>query len=247
MPAAAPTEPEASAEPAAAPAVPLPDFWDEHLAPDAASDEAAPSTLTDESLELDPAGLPFAPAQPAVPAVPVPVVAAAAAVEAPVSEAVDPAPAEVDADPAPAAPADFAPAPAAGPVAPPSAAELLGLTDDDLDSTVVVTRAALWVLELPGGQLHELQGDDIVLGRKPVAIDGSEVLVVQDPTRTLSKSHARLRRAGDGWTIEDLNSTNGVFMMTEAGEQVELHAGQPVPVTGELLIGTLPATLRVAE
>ena len=119
--------------------------------------------------------------------------------------------------------------------------------EDDLDSTIVVSRRQRWVLELGDGTLLDLDADDIVLGRKPTAVGGSDTLLIADRTRTLSKSHARLRRDGETWTIEDLHSTNGVFVTANDGQQIELTPGEIVAVTGELLIGTLPAVLRVAE
>ena len=228
--------------------VPLPDFWAESEPPSAqAPEEPAPTGMNAASLELDPAGLPFAPPQPEPVAVPQP-----APAPAPVPQA---APADAPQAEAAAPQAETAavssPEPVAAPPAAPagvSAQSILGLDeDDDLDSTIVVAKRDRWVLELPGGQQHELVGDDIVVGRKPVAIDGSEVLVVNDPTRTLSKSHARLRRSGETWTIEDLDSTNGVFVTDATGTQVELEPGTAVTVVGDVLIGTLEARLHIAE
>ncbi|WP_084767189.1 FHA domain-containing protein [Leucobacter komagatae] len=115
--------------------------------------------------------------------------------------------------------------------------------DDDFDETVVVSRRVRWAIQLPDGQQLELASDDVVVGRKPVAVEGSEVLLVPDATRTLSKSHARLRLTGDDWTIEDLHSTNGVFTIDAAGEQRELAPGVPVAATRELIIGTLEVRL----
>lgn len=115
---------------------------------------------------------------------------------------------------------------------------------EELDRTIMVPRRTRWALELPDGALLELDGEDIVLGRRPAAVDGSSVLLVPDTTRTLSKSHARLRRVGEVWTIEDLNSTNGVFVFDEKGAQVELAPGMPKQASEQLIIGTLEVRLR---
>ncbi|KUF07883.1 FHA domain-containing protein [Leucobacter sp. G161] len=145
------------------------------------------------------------------------------------------------------APVRPAPKVVSTPVARPAPATDTSPVDDDFDRTVVVSRRTHWVLELPDGQTHELLSDDIVLGRKPVAVDESDVLVVHDATRTLSKSHARLRRAGDVWTVEDLQSTNGVFVYDAFGQQTELTPGEQVEIVEYLTIGTLEARLRISE
>lgn len=193
----------------------------------------------------DPAPLPDAAPVPAPSALPEPAVL-------PVTTVL-PTPTEPSAQSAsPASPASPAPTagPAAGapgiastlghPVAPAPSADAL---DDELDETVVVSRRARWALELPDGQQLELASDDVIVGRKPVTVEGADVLVIPDPTRTLSKSHARLRLGGDGWTIEDLRSTNGVFTIDAGGAHTELAPGAAVLATEELVIGTLEVRL----
>lgn len=140
----------------------------------------------------------------------------------------------VDAVAPPAAPV------AAAPVAPPPGAA--GGLDED--HTVVVSRRTRWGLELPGGETLELEGDDIVIGRKPEARETSSVLQVSDPTRTTSKSHARLRRAGEDWSIEDLHSTNGVSLVGPDGAVTQLEPGRGAPATEQMIIGTLEVRLR---
>lgn len=117
--------------------------------------------------------------------------------------------------------------------------------DDDLDATVMVARApkVVWVLELPDSTVLELE-NDVIVGRKPVARDGATALTIPDPTRTLSKSHARLRFANDEWTVEDLNSTNGLFLIGDDGTETEIAAGEPIATTERMLFGTLEVRLR---
>ena len=114
----------------------------------------------------------------------------------------------------------------------------------DEDHTVVVSRRSRWGLELPGGETLELEGDDIVIGRKPEPRDGSAVLQISDPTRTMSKSHARLRRDGEDWSIEDLQSTNGVSLVDPSGVAAQLEPGRVAPATEQMVIGTLEVRLR---
>ena len=115
------------------------------------------------------------------------------------------------------------------------------------DRTVVVVRRARWGLELPDGEIVELAGDDVIVGRKPEAQGGAGVLQIADPTRTMSKSHARMRRTGDDWTIEDLDSTNGVSVVDERGEAIQIEPGEEVTATEQLVIGTLEVSLKRME
>ncbi|WP_449283698.1 DUF5684 domain-containing protein [Leucobacter sp.] len=161
--------------------------------------------------------------QPGSPAVPPPTPAPDPDVSsAPVPPRFEPAPAQV-------------PAPA---VAPPAGAE------DLEDHTVVVQRRTRWGLELPDGEVLELVGDDVVVGRKPQPVGDAQPLQIVDPTRTMSKTHARMRRNGEDWTIEDLQSTNGVALVDENGEKVLLEAGREYEVIEQLVIGTLEVRLR---
>jgi predicted component of type VI protein secretion system len=67
----------------------------------------------------------------------------------------------------------------------------------------------------------------VLLGRDPADAKGDAVLVaVDDPERSLSKTHASLRRAGDALVIEDLDSTNGVSV-TRAGREVAVEPRTP--------------------
>ena len=215
---AAPAPPPVPAHPPVSPgAEPL---------PTPAPEPAPEPSIFDRGAPAQPASEPVA--QPAAePAAPTP------------AASVAPPTAPVAASTAPATPA-AAPIAAAPPVAPPVAAP--GGLDED--HTVVVSRRSRWALELPGGELLELDGDDIVIGRKPEAREASSVLQITDPTRTTSKSHARLRRAGEDWSIEDLQSTNGVSLVGADGTATQLEPGRVAPVTEQMIIGTLEVRLR---
>ncbi|MBK0417601.1 FHA domain-containing protein [Leucobacter sp. CSA1] len=130
----------------------------------------------------------------------------------------------------------------------PSSIDELFAREDDLDRTVVAARPPRqnWVLVLPDGEEIPLPGGDVVVGRKPQAVAGSTVLAIPDPTRTLSKSHARMRFDGESWTIEDLGSTNGLVLVAESGEEIEAVPGQAVLATEQMIIGTLEVALRRA-
>lgn len=112
--------------------------------------------------------------------------------------------------------------------------------DDDDGATVVVDRRpkVQWHLNVDGNAPLPLVGDKVLLGRRPSATaPGIHPLAVPDTTRTLSKAHAHLELTDGEWTITDLNSTNGVLIVDEAGEETLIAPGEPVPVTGRFILG----------
>lgn len=116
---------------------------------------------------------------------------------------------------------------------------------DELDRTALVGRdpAARWVLVLPDGAKHPLAADT-VLGRRPEPVPGVHAIALEDPTRTVSKMHARLRFDGGAWTIEDLGSTNGVVLLQDGGGEQVIPPHTPVPAEPRMLLGTLLVRLQ---
>ncbi len=55
------------------------------------------------------------------------------------------------------------------------------------------------------GTVYPLEGEEIYIGR-----DEANDIVIADPE--VSRHHARLRRRGETFTVEDLGSTNGTFV-----------------------------------
>ena len=139
------------------------------------------------------------------------------------------------------------PVPAAGSAAVSDAA---GSDDDHDDSTIVVERRPNWSVVLPDGTELPLRSQDVVLGRKPLieAVpgggEGVTTVTIPDPTRTLSKSHARLRWMHDRWYLEDLGSTNGVMLVSSFGRRTDATPGELIPATERLVLGTLEVRLR---
>ncbi|HKP62911.1 MAG TPA: GGDEF domain-containing protein [Polyangiales bacterium] len=68
------------------------------------------------------------------------------------------------------------------------------------------TEAAITVLrgDIPGA-LFPLRGEEIIIGRDPD-------LAITLPEHSLSRRHARVRRLGSAYMVEDLGSTNGTFV-----------------------------------
>ena len=58
----------------------------------------------------------------------------------------------------------------------------------------------------------------------------------------VSRRHAELRPSGDGWTVTDLGSTNGVKVN---GRAVRPHEAQPVAAGDKLDVGTVDARFEV--
>ncbi|GAA1956479.1 hypothetical protein GCM10009717_23270 [Agromyces allii] len=123
------------------------------------------------------------------------------------------------------------------------------LDDDLLDRTVVVARkpAVTWHLVPEGGEPLRLAGRVVLLGRNPRAADpgaGEQRLVVPDPSRTLSKTHAVLSLDGEQWSITDLHSTNGVLVPDGFGDDVLLDPDVPTPVPDRFVLGTLSVRIE---
>jgi hypothetical protein len=89
-----------------------------------------------------------------------------------------------------------------------------------------------WRLMLADGQRVSIKGP-LVIGRKPDAVDGypgAKLVSVEDPGKTVSKSHAVIIPYGEGLYVIDLSSTNGVAVVADSVRRTvtstEFH---PVP------------------
>lgn len=98
-----------------------------------------------------------------------------------------------------------------------------------------------WRLRSDGGVDVAVSGR-VVLGRDPRAADaatGARPVAIDDPARSLSKTHALLEVVDDRLLATDLGSTNGVRIWPEGEEAIELESGRPtsVPEGAVLLLG----------
>jgi uncharacterized RDD family membrane protein YckC len=133
----------------------------------------------------------------------------------------------------PAAPAPMAPTPASQPYS------AVAHPDDDHDRTQLKGGSAqppapLAVLRirLDDGRDFELDRT-VLIGRNPAAHSGEQVtqmLAIQDPGRSISKTHLHLLSDRDGIWVTDRNSTNGSAVTTPDGVRTPLQAGQPAYV-----------------
>ncbi|KAA9133909.1 DUF5684 domain-containing protein [Microbacterium caowuchunii] len=120
-----------------------------------------------------------------------------------------------------------------------------GVGDFVEDTVIASRRRPKWALALPDGTTFDLSGDTAVLGRRPMpvhAAPGAQLVLVVDDTRTVSKTHALLRREAESWMVSDLGSTNGVVVV-EDGAEVEVAPGAAHEVQETFLLGD--AVLRL--
>lgn len=100
-----------------------------------------------------------------------------------------------------------------------------------------------WRLRSDGGGDLLVSGR-VVVGRDPRAADaaaGARPVAIDDPARSLSKTHALLEVVDDRLLATDLASTNGVRIWPEGEDAIELEAGRrtSVPEGAVLLLGDI--------
>lgn len=134
--------------------------------------------------------------------------------------------------------------PAAGP---PVAAVDAVPGSGDADVTVVVRRRrAAWQLLRAAGAPIDLVADVVILGRLPEpnpAFPAAQLVSLDDASRTVSKTHARLERQGDGWQLVDLHSTNGVVVTGSDGDDAEIDPDAAVAIHERFVLGEVELRL----
>lgn len=111
------------------------------------------------------------------------------------------------------------------------------------DETRIVTRSQprTWRIEIDGQAAVVIEHEDMIVGRKPVvqgAFADAVPVAIPDPTKTLSKVHARLVLREAQWFIIDLGATNGVLVETPQGDK-QIAAGEAVAVSSDFVLGDL--------
>nr|WP_240977490.1 FHA domain-containing protein [Planctomonas sp. JC2975] len=107
-----------------------------------------------------------------------------------------------------------------------------------------------WFVVLPTGARIPVNGS-LLVGRNPVRFEpwaGAELLPVDDPVRSVSKTHAVIEVVGDGIRVTDLHSTNGVSVLDASGAAAPLIPGAATPVAAgaAVLFGSYRVQLIVA-
>jgi hypothetical protein len=94
-----------------------------------------------------------------------------------------------------------------------------------------------WRLVLPTGRTVPVTGA-LLVGRNPVHFGqwtDAELITVDDPAASVSKTHACFERSGDAVRVTDAHSTNGVAVQAPGGDQRELTPG----VAAEVVDGSV--------
>lgn len=133
-------------------------------------------------------------------------------------------------------------------VAPAAAAD----EEDDLDRTRVSApalppRPRVRVV-LDGGEAREAFAP-ARLGRGPSPEEGTEVMAVADPTRSISKSHLLLTVADGRLMVTDLGSTNGTAVLADDGTRQVLtaHRASTVASGTTLVLGDRTLVVELAR
>ena len=220
-PAPAPTPPHLSA----IPPVPLPTGVPRPSEPVASASDGAPV------VHADPIPQPTAPPQSAPPqsAPPQPSEASAGPIRSIPGLAPSAAPA-----PAPA-PAAAAPTPTPDPASAPTAAP--APEPDDLDATRIspVQSQVEWELVLADGRRLAV-ASALRIGRDPIAdpaLPGTVLVSIDDPAKSLSKTHAQLEAGPGVIVVTDLHSTNGTRVGTVADGETRLAPEVGHRITGD--------------
>jgi DNA-binding NtrC family response regulator len=94
-----------------------------------------------------------------------------------------------------------------------------------------------------GGARYSLAGvDEVVIGRgserrgSRQAEGGKMRLLLRVPARSMSSSHARIRRGDEGWTLEDAGSTNGSFVNGYKVDRAVLGDGDVIELGHALFV-----------
>lgn len=120
--------------------------------------------------------------------------------------------------------------------------------NDELDEHTVLAKRKQKTptLHLPTGEKVEIQNDVVFIGRNPIARatdPGAQLVAVDEPTRTISKTHARLKLKNGSWHLQDLKSTNGVYVFDVSGTEKEVSG--EVEITSKFMLGDAKFELEI--
>lgn len=174
---------------------------------------------------------------------------------APAETAAPPAPRAPAAPSAPAVPAvpavHLAPAARQAPAAPPAAPAPAAPPASTQPVTGPPARVGVptsYAVTLDTGEAMAVSGPGYI-GRRPAPPTGERcdhVIAVDDPGRSLSRTHARFGLDATGFWVEDCGSANGTAVVGADGSAVQAVAGErvTVPEGGSVRLGDRTFTVR---
>jgi FHA domain-containing protein len=142
----------------------------------------------------------------------------------------------------------FPPPPGIAPTPGPSAAAPTAPAPEErIEAPTATPQPGAWRLRMPGG-VEVLLLRAVVLGRDPAADPGrpqAAPIALEDPARSVSKTHALVEVVDGRVVVTDLHSTNGTRVLTPEGEGRELEPGRgaDAPNGSTLLLGELAVRL----
>jgi pSer/pThr/pTyr-binding forkhead associated (FHA) protein len=112
--------------------------------------------------------------------------------------------------------------------------------------TAVVSEGRMFLATIDGSSLELPAKDDVIIGREdPI----SEVFPDLDLTgyggmeKGVSRKHAVMHRSNDGYTVEDMGSTNGTYVNKK---RIQPNSPQRVTPGDEIRFGKLVLSLKAA-
>lgn len=121
----------------------------------------------------------------------------------------------------------------------------------DSDETRLSQRSQqrTWRFTIEGNSDVVFSGTDVLVGRKPSSradLPQAQLVTIPDPTKTVSKTHARMVFREEQWVVVDLDSTNGVFVESPRGEH-RIVPGSEIVLSATFSLGDLRVTISETD
>lgn len=116
------------------------------------------------------------------------------------------------------------------------------LPDDD-----TMSENTVWTLRMDDRAPIQLD-EPVLVGRAPGAVSSHPdaiVVPIDDPGRSVSKTHTLIDPVDGVLIVHDLDSTNGVWVVPDGGEAIEVHPDTPLRVRWPSRIELGDFTMRV--
>lgn len=133
------------------------------------------------------------------------------------------------------------------PVDRPTPTPIASPVEEDVDATRFNPRApAAWSLALPDGRRIAVNSV-VLVGRGPSQLKawpGADLVSVDDPDSSVSKTHAAFVLERGALVVHDLKSTNGVLVTSSAGVEIQVDSSLVVGRGSVVEVGTYPIRIE---